>query len=354
MNNHKIKVLFSESKEHYTSLGLYDDDDFIFEFDGMRFYKNNKIGREFDAFVCGYYSLCHNLILSDYFKLEGKPTFLISDGIFDFANSFYNRKHVKDGFFLFFPIYQDYFISADKNCIKYISNSNFKSVKSYLSKRVVGEMLVPLPIQKKILITTANSSYFNTDEFEQVCDLISDIISILKNKEINFSVRIYDKKIIESIDLDGIFNDINTDFEKCLISYSSIITTPSSISILAMKNKRSVMHLIYRTTPQNIQCAWNVYNSIVFERDLDGFLNHDEIRIKQQNIILNTLLPERDINEVIKSCISDYKKKEEDKEIENFKKNIYHKMLTSKFNFNIEYSARKIFNKIRKHFKFIF
>ncbi|MEG3222151.1 hypothetical protein PD716_16165 [Vibrio gigantis] len=337
-----MRILFSESKQYYVNLGLKPLD--TFEFNGMNFYKSIDID-DYDAFVCSNFLIPHSLIISEIFQKNSKKTILVSDGIFDFANAFKNPMHKKYDIDLYFPVLQNYFITADVECHDYFKNQ--VSVSSYRPKHMIKkEEVITVPMRQRALITTANTAYFDKQEFLNLKDLIVSSIHLLRLKGIDFDLRIYDKGLLEqvlnTVDFD-INNVIGGDFESVLNSYSFVITTPSSISVTSMYHQRPVISLITRTNPTSIQTGWNVSNSEQLENSILDIKSNVGSGLKQQNLLLNKYLSELDLNTALKNILND------DLEVQRkiHTNKILIKMLRSKFNFNVEFIIRNLYLKLR-------
>lgn len=349
-----INILFSESEDYYRALGLKNIKGYIFHFDGMRLYKKKtSLLKQFDLFVCAFYSLPHNMILTVKFNALGIKTVLVSDGIFDASNSVYNPMVRKYNLTQFFPIIQDCFLIPFNN-----ENSIFGeevNLLKYMPKRIMSTNIkIPLPLKRKILITTANTAYFSQGEFDTLVELIKDIISFLIKESIDFSVRIFDDKLLKAIlsDSFGVFNDINRSFEDALENYSSVITTPSSIVLTSMFHNRSVGQLIYRDTPQIMVSGWLFPSVNIFKRSFAEFYELKEERmLLQNNAVKGYLKQSNELSNALVTIVGSENNISEElrmRYINHINQQQYN-MLNSIFNINFEYFARTIYNKFKKN-----
>lgn len=337
--------LFSEHEAYYRELGLVDQPDVKFHFNGGRLYKKKATYlSQFDLFICAFYTQGHSLILTNKFKALGVNTVLCADGIFEFSNAINNIMIRKYNVVQFHPIYQDYFICVGEEENKYFSLSNITY--RYLPDRVMKQTLIKsLPVKKRILITTANTAYFNENEFESLISLMVSIIRIIIQKGDDFSFRIFDEALLNRISKSigiKVFNDIELDFDSTIEKYSSVITTPSSIAITSMYHQRSVALLVYKDVPLLIQSGWNIPSSDVFYNSYSSFFELDRTRIDIQNNILKKYLSDKSLNEHLmmisnKSCSSN----------NNYCDEVLFNMLNSSFNFNIEFFVRRLYLKIK-------
>lgn len=343
-----MKILFSEHESFYRNLGLIDHNDLIFTFDGMRYYNDVDVVSKFDLFVCAFYTLPHNVILTLRFKKLNKKTVLCADGIFEFSNSFINPMVVKYGVKQFHPILQDYFICVGKEEAGYFNNE--VNVYNFMPKRIIENVNI---IQKskypKILITTANSAYFNDDEYASLLKLILGVCQVLRTEEIDFSLRIFDRKLLKDIYAhlgSNIYNDIEMGFEDTLKNYSSVLTTPSSIAVSAMYHQRSVSLMIYRDFPLLLKTGWLTPSSDVFKANLSGFIHLDSDRMNIQNQFLKSYLTENKLTDLLLQ-ISKISESSENKHSFYVNESLLN-MLNSKFNINLEWAARRVYLKFRK------
>lgn len=283
-----MKILFSENEDFYRKLGLKDCESYNYYFDGMRLYKKKSdYFQRYDLFVCAFYTLPHNTIITLKCKNVGIKTALCADGIFEFSNAFLNPMHKKYNVKLCHPILQDFYICVGKQESKYFRT--FKPTVDYLPMRLISNKnIISLPDSIKILITTANTAYFSEAELSRLLTILLGIISVLNNRNINFDLRIFDEKLLSpiSIKYPNLHNNISGGFEDILGDYSCVITTTSSIMIPSMYHQRAVCQIIYRDFPLIIQSGWNISSVEMFESSLSSFLNMDKDRMDIQTRLL--------------------------------------------------------------------
>ncbi|MCD2528843.1 hypothetical protein LPL65_12450 [Providencia huaxiensis] len=346
-----FKILFSESEEFYRSLGLTDNPDYQYYFDGMNLYKKKSdYLKDFDLFVCAFYTLPHNAILTIKFNKLNIKTVLVCDGIVDISNVLNNPMVKKYNLIQFFPIIQDYFIFPYSEEV-YLFNEYVRTI-NYMPDRIISKKEnLPIPSEKKILITTANTAYFNEDEYSNLIILLKEILNYLNNEKISYSIRIFDKSILNDIYslVKNIKNDVDRTFEDTLLDYSSVISTPSSIIITSMYHNRSVGQLIYRDTPQIMQSGWLFPNINIFKSSFLDFINLNTQRMAiQERILIGYLNKQETLNSAISKVISD-RAETDKKNIIDYIDQQQFNMINSMFNYNAEYLSRKIYNKFKKN-----
>lgn len=346
-----MNILFSESELFYEQLGLQKCRGLNYFFDGMRLYKKkSSYFRQYDLFVCAFYTMPHNVLITQKCQQENICTVLCTDGIFEFSNAMTNPMITKYQMKLYHPILQDFLLCVGTREAQYFES--FTPSFSFLPKRVISsDKLIPLPLEKRILVTTANTAYYNESEFLALSNLLIEIIVVLKNSNVKFDLRIFDNKILAKIrEVSGNVRNITQDsFENILCQYSSVITTPSSIVIPSMYHQRSVCQLIYRDFPVFLQTGWNVTNGDLFKESLTGIVNCEQVRIDIQNRILLSYINVPSLSESLKKIINIHSINREEKI--SYINNSYANMLNSFFNFNVEYFVRKIYNKNKRLFK---
>ena len=344
-----MKILFSEGEEYYRALGLKDIEGARFVFDGMRFYIKSEVYlSQFQIFVCAYYTMPHNVILTRKFNKMGIKTVLCSDGIFDFANAINNPMHTKYSLKLFHPILQDFFLCIGKNERDYFMQDTIAL--DFMPDRVISkEEPVTMPKIRKVLITTANTAYFNDEEYELLLRLMLDVVNLLKEENVDFSFRIFDKRLMNEIENNCDFctgNDLKESFEDTLKRYSSVITTPSSVAVVSMFHKRPTGLLIYRNWPNFLQTGWLIPSAIVFKSNLDEFVFADESRMAIQAKLLENYDTKKGISERILEVSQEQFDAREVYESTVIR--YYENMLLSRFNFNFEWFVRKVYQRLKK------
>ena len=342
-------ILFSESESYYRKLGLKDIDGIFFIFDGMRFYKRrDSFLMTFSVFISIFYTMPHNILLTQRFKKLGIKTVLCSDGINDLANSFINPMHIKYGVELLHPILQDFFLCVGKREKIYFNQSAVAM--DFMPNTIITKQYpIPPPESRKILITTANTAYFNDDEFELLLKLIVGVSELLGDKGVDFSFRIFDDKLFSALQENysgSIVNDIQSGFEDTLERYTSVITTPSSIAVASMFHGRPTALLIYRDWPMFLQTGWSIPSVDVFKNNFDSFFDCDDSRIAIQDRLFLNYRTTKGITDRINDILNIKLLKSHD--CDNLIIRSYENFLLSKFNFNFEWFVRRVYLRLKR------
>ena len=353
-----MKILFSEEESYYRNLGLVDIDNVSFTFDGMKLYKQKEswLTQNFDMFVCFMYTLPHNCILTEKFKRSNCPTVLVIDGIYDYANSNSNPMVKKYHLELYQHIQQDFILSVDHRLSSFFHPS--KKHIGYRPKHILAynKFTEFSSVEKKVLITTANSAYFNDVEYQNLIDIINKTIFVFDSNNIKYDFRIFDENILKDIIIkDGCKNVVDCSFEDILGKYDHFVTTPSSIAISAINNRKAVALLLYRDEPTFISSGWSFTSKKTISAALSSFLNMDEPRMRYQERFVNCFEQERSISDALSMVaknIDSFSSSNSDSTSEEYLIRSYENMLNSKFNINLEYGSRKIYTRF-KSFRFI-
>ena len=287
------KILFIQSKFDFNQ--FYDKDILPnsneIEFGGIKylneppefFLKYSKI------YSCNY---CDNLASSIIKKAKtiNVETILLMDGIFDWAALHVNPKNADITF--------DVNIYTKIYCVDNHSASYLKSIGAitglYKPHRIFGLNLnvdykkdrLLSSTKKKILLTTSNTPYFNEIEFTRITKIFKSIIEWCKLNSTEIYFRIYNKKILSELNIDGELNLIDGSIETYIKKIDLLITTPSSISATAVMLDKPFIHVIYRDAPISFQAAWQIFSTDMTNEVLKSALSRDKKRMAYQRTII--------------------------------------------------------------------
>ncbi|KAF0859829.1 MAG: hypothetical protein E7B29_15270 [Mixta calida] len=344
------KIIFLESEEFYKDL----IDPFFFNsidmsFDGGGFYKDIAHLKNYDLVIYTIYSspLFNKIILNC--KKDGIPTMLLMDGICEFSNFTKNKNITKLGFDNYHPVISDYLCVIGRRASNYFNVQGVKTCK-YLPPRVLKNTYIENFSDEEcgmnyFLITTANTAYYDDDEFERLCVVLKKTIDALEQKKENYCFRIFDEKIIKTLCIDESKNFTSGSFEEILNKVSFVITTPSSIMLQAMHSRKPVATLLYRDSPIFIQSGWIIYDGVNLQHVIDSMLLRDKKRMFfQQSELENT----REYNSLNFTGETTEKICNQSDDFLKFVNQNLVNMLNSKFNFNAEFRFRKVYWKLKK------
>lgn len=224
-------------------------------------------------------------------------------------------------------------------------NQGVKTIK-FLPKRTMSHKskIIELPQKEKVLITTANNAYFDEIEKVQLVNLLKKVVLELKELKIDYIFRIFDEHLINELNIHSNENFNSGTFEEVLKKITSVITTPSSITLTSMYHKRSVGQLIYRDTPLLVQSGWNISLAYPIKLTLKSLIKNESERISFQDNILKNYIVDKNPDELFKESLACIDNRKMEIFINKNLKNI----IDSKYNFNIENLARKIYSVLKK------
>ena len=286
------KILFIQSKfdfNQFYDASIFPNNDDI-EFGGIKYL--NKPPEFFLRYSKIYSSdYCDNLAISIIKKANSikVDTFLLMDGIYDWAALHVNPKNV-DIFFdvnIYTTIY-----CVDNHSASYL-NSIGAITELYKPYRIFGLNLntehknkILSSTKKKILLTTSNTPYFDEIEFNRITSIFKSIIDWCKLNSTELYFRIYNKKILSELNIDDELNLTKGSIETYIKKIDLLITTPSSISATAIMLDKPFIHVIYRDTPISFQAAWQIFTTDMTDKVLKSALSRDKKRMEHQRTII--------------------------------------------------------------------
>lgn len=343
----KNRVLFIESYEKCIILGVLSGfSDWDCEFDGRRFFRrDDKFFKRYDLVVASNYASSISNLICCKCKTVGIKTLFFADGIYDLANSVRNPLLVRSNRVLYGFLPFDEFATIS-NVPLYCGSPNFRK---YVPDRIIrcNGPMDSSKNEKKILITTANTAYFNDSERSRFIKLIRGIVCYLDQQEVYYSFRIFDESLLKEIAVgQHVSNVLISSFEECLESYSHVITTPSSIVLTSIYHGKATAQLIYRSEPPSISTAWNIPSVEVFIESFRTFIDKDDYLMKFQTESIKELDELSKPRHVVQAVLSTLGTESEVKtSISDFRKSEVERIMESSLNFNIEFFVRKFFEK---------
>lgn len=338
----KLKVLFIESESFYQSFLNLNYSVIESTFDGGYFLSEGKF-LNYDLVVYTIYSsLRFNFIISK-LRNHNIPVLLMFDGVAEFSNFDNNQLLISQGMENYHPVVSDYLCVVGDKASRYFTSRGCEVFK-FMPENIKSKSVVDLPKNNVVLITSANTAYYNDLEFYLLLDLMKQTVELLNNSKVEYIFRIFDKRLIEGLEIVG-NNYTDGSYENILIKVSHVITTPSSISLTSMYHQRPVAHFTYRDCPLFFQSGWNVIPGCISKHWLDSFLSFDEKRMAFQHSEVTENFSCEDITRTFSLIVEKYNFKHNEVE---FYENIFYKMLSSKYNINVEFTIRKFYWKLKR------
>ena len=182
-----------------------------------------------------------------------------------------------------------------------------------------------------ILITLANTPYFNEIEKNNLLDLLKNVIRSCNALNLKVLYRL-DRKFIDALDLKNIDNNIADTIEVVLGSVKTVIVSPSTVALQAMNNGLPTALLIYRDTPIYYSAGWLLHRSTDLDLAIKSMLNPDPERMLFQLNEIRSNCSTIDLGDAIASI--DFMKLRNDSYSDYYSFTV-NRILESKFNFNL-------------------
>lgn len=289
-----LRILFLDEKKTVSRLIdvvlIDNNNDIVVDYFGSRkFLISYKSITNWDVIIdCNYTNSFHNRIISQAQK-SGVPSVLIHDGIFEWKNTFENGfkynlySNIPHSLFLYFGTdSQHRYLSCLTGtiCMPYVPNYLIKESTSIMNN---GNF--------DFLITTANRSYFDDDEFNSLVLLLQSVIDYLETSEYSYALRIFDIKLFDRLQVYSAVNVIDCSFDLALNYIAKgVVTTKSTLQIEAMQYDIPVCELLYRDSPIFNTSGWVLYQGANYDKSFTSMANPSKERIFHQRAIVSDYL----------------------------------------------------------------
>lgn len=280
-----LKILFLDSKSSIARLVDLDmlEKKASVTYSGERYYGcKDEALKCFDLIVQSHFpNLVHQSMILLCKKLN-IPTAFIFDGVFDWANTYNNPKHTSLGIYIGRPFLHDIvFYVSSGDSLKYLKykNPGVKFINYMPFRNRKCNVSVGINDLKKdtVLITTANTAYFDDKEFSSLVDLIKDTIHVCEELGIKVIYRIFDRKILKSLNIDK-DNYIDCNLSDVLNISTIVLSTPSTLNVDVVGYNLPLGSLIYRNSPVLNNGGWVIYDKKTARDSILQMLNgHKDI-----------------------------------------------------------------------------
>ncbi|CAH6857124.1 conserved hypothetical protein [Vibrio chagasii] len=341
-----MRILCAEDKSYYTNIL---DHQFITEHDidynGASFSSDFDCIKRYDVVISIQYlwDMCNLLIVNA--KCNGVKTVLLTDGIVEWNNCFHHPAVIKHNNPLFSEIIHDVVLTPSNDVTRLINNT-FSNL-GYTPKKVRYNVLEEKTVDGNfdVLITTANSAYFNEVEFINLSKIIVAIIESAHFYEKKVALRIYDKRLLHELSSFNLPNIIECSFNEFIELSDVVISTPSSVVLTSMVAKKKTCQMIYRDSPLLLQSGWMIHHSTNIKDTIASLLHPTQEQAKEQGARLryqeSVVQDHSNVNLVLSLENVDrnglFVNRRENHEVD-----VLLKLLNSPFNFNIEFRMRKL------------
>ncbi|MEJ2912977.1 hypothetical protein [Pseudoalteromonas sp. C12FD-1] len=233
--------------------------------------------------TCIEHSVLSRNIISNAVVLNIR-TGLISDGTYEFTNATKNPYLKSIKYNLLENVSFSDIYSPDNMMKSYIRSfgTKFHYYLPLHAKYYNGEGMKEVIVTKRVLITTANSAYFNEEEFIALCSIIKSITQSLTNQNFEFRFRIFDKRLIKELKITPDINELDSDISSCISLFSHVITTPSTIVYTSIEAKKPTALLLYRDSPITQPAGWLIFNNVNLNKTLYNFIENGNERLAFQ------------------------------------------------------------------------
>lgn len=282
--------------------------------------------------------------------VNGRGVISIQDGVYDFCNGF-THPFFSNNYRLYYPAVSNVVIAGNKNDCGIIKALNPSvDVYSYRlpASAVLGDAHMKADNLKlyDVLITTANTAYFNDYEKDLLIELINETVKYLESSGLSFCFRIFDGVLADGIStLTSGNNKIEGSFSDVLTLCRSVVSTPSTVVVEAMAHDVPVAVYIYRDFPVSVQGGWIIRDTNSIGSVIQGMLSKPSARMDIQRAILHSYT---DVDyefltpDLLKSLAMDAPK------LSDVAAEFSLEMLNSRWNLNFKYIAKRIYYRIFK------
>ncbi|MCG3886783.1 hypothetical protein I3271_19085 [Photobacterium leiognathi] len=281
------------------------------EFDGNRYFGLPDIFffEKYDVILyLNFQNRANHLIIEQVNKI-GISTVFISDGIYDWDNCFNNYTHKFFSLFTYYQLDSKYvFYCGDDINLRYLSKRNYGTeFISYIPfrNRVKGDEEVVCK-EFDILITTANTAYFNDEEFFSLSTLINKTLSCCDDLNLSYKLRIFDKRLVNSLNFSKEIDNVTSgDISELAVKARAVIATPSSLNIDVSQLDIPIGTYLYRDFPSQHTGGWIIFSDLDIKRVLRELLDNKSVKYKErmlyQKIMLEQEINDNNLIEMVKS-----------------------------------------------------
>lgn len=343
-----MKILFAEGISYYQTLmpAILSDKEIYCEFNATRFLSCGLYKKILDFDIFLYFDDVSPEVkfVTEVAKSMGLPVVLVLDGVLEYSNVFYNKKYLySQG--LYHPCIADLVLTSNFNDKVFFEKKGVKSMvfqngRIFPSNKI--ENRKDVNNEKYVLITTANTPYFNTDEFQALIFLLKKLIENLQDSNIDYKFRFFDKTLIEKLGVTPDMNLINGSFYDCAKDSLAVVSTPSSILYTSIMLDIPTCCIQYRNTPVFMNMAWNLSNEYHIRSLLESMISREEVRMDYQRSLMNEteVKKNNELKSELEVLISEKEKKIDFSLLER-------SVLLSPYNVNIFHFARNVYKRIK-------
>ena len=344
----KNRILFLDPKKEVDKiLKNTDYRKYKSEYNGQLLYRNNITDfKKYDLIACINTANPYNCFLLSKCTSAGIRTLTITDGIYEWENAYNNPKHKRNDIALHDPIPSSAIVMTGGYGQKYLKTINsgtnfFRHIPYRMQNSEMTQQCKSAQQEKIVLLTSARTSSFSTEELQRAIVLYSLVIKECESQCIKIRYRIFDENLAEHLKIPKKDNNLSGSFKDSLQSISAVISSPSSVCLEAMANFLPVAIIDYRDSPIFMQSGWRIHQSVSIPTVLNSMMQMEESRMKyQSSVIAEFNKNDFDIDDAVAIAKTNVTSTDGDRKIDQ---DYYaSKILESKWNFNLEILAKKI------------
>ncbi len=280
-----MKILFLQDRSYFTRYGFEDEGlSYTVCFLEGDYKKSTRNLTKYDLIMsCIYHDVMANHIINKAASVGVKSIFL-TDGVFDLANSINNGITSSLNLFPQLPIVTDYICvssNMSEKLAKYFGKTPLKLLPKFISHTEVTSTK-----GRSVLITTANSSYFNDEEFQALNRLIVETYKFCIDSGIDVYFRIFDGRIVKELTQKlklraDLFRN-EGGFEESLEGVGAVFTTHSSICVTTATSRVPTCCFLYRSEPTEPIYGWVYFNGLSLEKIYNEMMKASAARLDFQ------------------------------------------------------------------------
>lgn len=274
------KILFLQPKEYFERLGLnFDALKHDAEFGVFLF---SSFARNVSSYSCVVSCIDHshfNRLICMHALSRGVPAALIMDGVFEWSNATENKFLLKRKISLLSPFCYSHALVVDEQLNSILNKKGVESMRYVPGLSESNPSLSSGSKENKILVTTANTAYFNDSERDSLVSLLKEVVGVLKRKDIPYFYRIFDRSLLERLGDKDAANNTDGDINDVIEFASAVITTPSTLVSKVVGAGVPVALLDYRDGPIFMQTGWRINGASDIAKTIDSLIAPDESRL---------------------------------------------------------------------------
>lgn len=280
------KILFLQPRAYFERLG-FDFEALDYEVDfGVVSLTSYK--KRLSSYACVFSCIDHSgfsRFLCQYAREKGVPSIIVMDGVFEWSNATKHPFLNKLGVNLLSPFSYSMAMVCDEGLRRYLEKKGVNVSMYYPGNSIKGRG----DDNGYILITTANSPYFDEAEKSCLVAMYLAVINHLRDCGVSYKFRIFDEGLLEALSISHDDNIVDGAFEEALVGARAVISTPSTVVVTSMMYSLPVAIADYRDGPLFINSGWRINGAVNLEDTIKSMLSRDVHRMSYQEDFCSSL-----------------------------------------------------------------